>query len=207
MRNKVKKLVAECKRVALTVNSADGIQRIEDKYGTWFNDLYPIVKQRDSCDGICLYPIVKQRESCDGICLYPIVKQRDSCGATQVCEPSEFSKRLEMQRETEIQDERSPPIASPSSHLTADNVEGTIAQTRGKRTFVPTKDANKRRKIDSEMKETMQALIQENDKTNMLIKFMQEENEKSHEQIRFCQMLVGHIQISIFRQTFPVVQV
>ena len=93
MRNKFKTLVAECKHVALTVNSASGIQRIEDKYGKLFNDLYPIVKQRDSCD------------------------------ATQVCESSDFSKRLQMQRDTENQDERSPPIASPSSHLTADNVE------------------------------------------------------------------------------------
>ena len=109
MRNKFKTLVAECKHVALTVHSASGIQRIEDKYGKLFNDLYPIVKQRDSCD------------------------------ATQVCESSDFSKRLQMQKDTENQDERSPPIASPSSHLTADNVEGTIAQTRGKRIFVPQK--------------------------------------------------------------------
>ena len=126
---KFKKLVAECKSVSLTLKSAICIQRIKDKHGKWFNDLYPIVEKRDSCD------------------------------ATQVCEPSEFSKRLEIQREMEIQDERSPPIASPSSNLTADNVEGTIAQTGVKRIFVPTIGANKWRKIDNEMKETMQALI------------------------------------------------
>ena len=71
-----------------------------------------------------------------------------------------------MQKEMEIQDERSPPIASPSSHLKADNEEGTIAQTRSKKSFVPTKGADKQRKIDNEMKETTQALIQENDKTD-----------------------------------------
>ena len=51
LRSKFKKSVAECKRVALTIKSATGIERFQqDKgYGPWFNQLYSLVKTRDSC--------------------------------------------------------------------------------------------------------------------------------------------------------------
>ena len=51
MRTKFKKLISECKKAALTIKSATGIKRFqEDKgYGSWFDQLYPLVKTRDSC--------------------------------------------------------------------------------------------------------------------------------------------------------------
>ena len=52
LRSKFKKLVGECKKVALTVKTASGIENfIRDRgYGTTFNNLYSLVKTRDSCN-------------------------------------------------------------------------------------------------------------------------------------------------------------
>ena len=50
VRNKLKKLNSVCKKVALKTSTASGISRFLDKYGKWFQILYPIVKQRESCD-------------------------------------------------------------------------------------------------------------------------------------------------------------
>ena len=51
VRNKLKKLISECKKVALTVKTATGVNRFqEDKnYGPWFPMLFALVKTRDSC--------------------------------------------------------------------------------------------------------------------------------------------------------------
>ena len=50
--NKFKKLISECKKLALTVKTATGIKRIQDDkgYGTWFDQLFPLIKSRDSCN-------------------------------------------------------------------------------------------------------------------------------------------------------------
>eukprot|EP00794_Sanderia_malayensis_P020888 gene20888-22939_t len=50
VRNKFKKLTSECKKVALTTSTASGIKRFQVKFGKWFELLYPVVKQRESCD-------------------------------------------------------------------------------------------------------------------------------------------------------------
>lgn len=52
LRSKFKKLVGECKRVALTVKTASGIENfIRDRgYGATFNNLYSLVKTGDSCN-------------------------------------------------------------------------------------------------------------------------------------------------------------
>lgn len=51
LRTKFKKLIGECKKIALTVKSATGIKRLQDEkgYGPWFNQLFSLVKTRDSC--------------------------------------------------------------------------------------------------------------------------------------------------------------
>ena len=51
VRNKLKKLISECKKVALTVKTATGIDRFQEKknYGPWFPMLFALVKTRDSC--------------------------------------------------------------------------------------------------------------------------------------------------------------
>ncbi|PFX22343.1 hypothetical protein AWC38_SpisGene13176 [Stylophora pistillata] len=51
IRSKFKKLVSECKKVALTIKTATGIKWfLDDKgYGAWFDKLFAIVKTRDSC--------------------------------------------------------------------------------------------------------------------------------------------------------------
>ena len=48
---KFKKAIAECKKAALTIKTATGIKRfIEEKgYGSWFNTLFAIVKNRNAC--------------------------------------------------------------------------------------------------------------------------------------------------------------
>eukprot|EP00794_Sanderia_malayensis_P010337 gene10337-11412_t len=50
VRNKFKKLVAEYKKTAFTATTASGITRFQEKYGKWFTNLFPVVKQRASCD-------------------------------------------------------------------------------------------------------------------------------------------------------------
>lgn len=51
LRNKFKKLVGDCKKAALTIKTATGIQRFQDDkgYGQWFSQLYALIKTRDSC--------------------------------------------------------------------------------------------------------------------------------------------------------------
>ena len=51
LRNKLKKLISECKKAALTVKTATGIDRLQEQknYGSWFPMLFSLVKTRDSC--------------------------------------------------------------------------------------------------------------------------------------------------------------
>ena len=51
VRNKLKKLISECKKAALIIKTATGIDRFEEKkkYGPWFAVLFALVKTRDSC--------------------------------------------------------------------------------------------------------------------------------------------------------------
>ena len=52
LRSKFKKLAGECKKVALTVKTASGIENFirGGGYGTTFNNSYSLVKTRDSCN-------------------------------------------------------------------------------------------------------------------------------------------------------------
>ena len=45
------KCVGDCKKVALTIKTATGIKKIqrEKGYGAWFNQLFALIKTRDSC--------------------------------------------------------------------------------------------------------------------------------------------------------------
>ena len=51
LRTKFKKAVAECRKVALTMKTATGIKSFQEEngYGLWFNQLFALVKTRDSC--------------------------------------------------------------------------------------------------------------------------------------------------------------
>ena len=51
VRNKLKKLISECKKVALTIKTATGVDRFQENknYGLWFPMLFSLVKTRDSC--------------------------------------------------------------------------------------------------------------------------------------------------------------
>ena len=51
VRNKFKSCVSWCKRAALTITTATGITRFKNNkgFGRWFDQLYPVVKSRDSC--------------------------------------------------------------------------------------------------------------------------------------------------------------
>ena len=51
LRTKFKKLVAECKKISLTIKTVTGIKRVQDEkcYSPWFDQLYSLVKTRDSC--------------------------------------------------------------------------------------------------------------------------------------------------------------
>ena len=51
LKSKFKKLVAECKRVTLTTKTSTGVKRFQDDkgYSNWFNQLFEVIKTRDSC--------------------------------------------------------------------------------------------------------------------------------------------------------------
>ena len=51
VRNKFKKCIAECKHAAMTIKTATGIKRFQENkgYGAWFDQLFPLVQSRDSC--------------------------------------------------------------------------------------------------------------------------------------------------------------
>lgn len=52
MRTKFKKCVSDCKYAVLTIKTSTGIKRFqnEEGFGAWFNQLYALVKTRDSCN-------------------------------------------------------------------------------------------------------------------------------------------------------------
>ena len=52
LRSKFKKLVTECKKLAFTIKTASGVQNFirERGYGAAFDQLYALVKTRDSCN-------------------------------------------------------------------------------------------------------------------------------------------------------------
>ena len=73
LRTKFKKSISECKKVALTVKTATGIKQLQEEkgYGAWFNQLYALVKTRDSCQpwqaiepSTCDESISEPSESC-----------------------------------------------------------------------------------------------------------------------------------------------
>ena len=51
IRNKVKKIVAECKKASLIMRTASGVKRFteERNYGAWFTQLSALVKTTESC--------------------------------------------------------------------------------------------------------------------------------------------------------------
>ena len=52
LRNKFKKCISKCKKTALTVKTSTGVKRVQDEkqLGAWFNQLFPLVQTRDSCN-------------------------------------------------------------------------------------------------------------------------------------------------------------
>ena len=50
LRTKFKRCISLCKKAALTIKTSTGIKRFQDEkeLGQWFDQLYPIVKTRDS---------------------------------------------------------------------------------------------------------------------------------------------------------------
>ena len=52
LRNKFKKCITECKKIALTVKTSTGVKRVQDEkqLGAWFNQLFPLLQTRDSCN-------------------------------------------------------------------------------------------------------------------------------------------------------------
>ena len=51
LRTRFKKAVSDCKKAALTMKSASGIKRFQEEkgFGSWFNQLFALVKTRHSC--------------------------------------------------------------------------------------------------------------------------------------------------------------
>lgn len=80
LRSKFTKLVSECKKLALTIKTASGVQNFirERGYGAAFNQLYALVKTRDSCNpekavepsalSVENFELSKEREESDGNC-------------------------------------------------------------------------------------------------------------------------------------------
>ena len=51
VRTKFKRCISICKQVALTIKTSTGIKHFQEEreLGEWFNQLFPVVRTRDSC--------------------------------------------------------------------------------------------------------------------------------------------------------------
>ena len=167
-REKFKRCISECKKAALTLKTASGIKRFqEDKgYGKWFNQLLPLVQSRASCQ------------------------------PEEAIEPSAFTrKRREKSQEdkSSISSENSSPSSSiDASTCSPGNEE---EEDTAKKMFIPTK---MRRKSKGETAKVIADLVGkltktlEEDPTDKLIKFFENEIEKTRQhELRLFSMIFG----------------
>lgn len=103
LRSKFKKCIGECKRCALTIKTATGIKRFqEDKgYGSWFNQLFALVKTRDSCNPEqALEPSAESNTKTSSSDSFQV---SDSCGDTPVFVPVKSSSKKQKREDVMIQ--------------------------------------------------------------------------------------------------------
>ena len=168
-REKFKRCISECKKAALTMKTASGIKRFqEDKgYGKWFNQLLPLVQTRASCQ------------------------------PEQAIEPSSVNrKRKEHSPSPSPVEGSSFSISSSSSVPSTPQNGDEQEEAQPKRMFVPTKmrKRSKKEETTGAVTDLLKKLTQtlENDPTERLIKYFEEENERARQQeLRLFSMIFG----------------
>ena len=164
-RTKFKSCVSLCKTAAMTVKTATGIQRFQDdkNLGQWFNQLYPLVKSRESAQ------------------------------PEQAIEPSASQDVTIDENEDEdstygfdLQSETPSPCSSNSvssdGQTQAKKEPNKVLGKKRKNLFVPVK-TYKKKKSDP-MAEAVSSFnkLLNNDPTKDLMNFFKDENEKSRQQ-------------------------
>ncbi len=168
VRNKFKKLISECKKVALTTSTASGIKRFQDKFGKWFELLYPVVKQRESCDPD------QSIEPCT--------------------EMTEGGTLLDNSVVLESSSREDGPGNSSRDDGPGSSREDGKSNEKEKREklFIPKKQAHKRSRAMEELKTVVVSAMEKIDKTDNLIQYFQQENERARQhELQLFQMLTA----------------
>ena len=151
IRNKFKKCISECKKIALTVKTASGIKGIQDEknFGSWFTQLYELVKTRDSCR--------------------PELTIEPSFRAS----PSSELERTDNMDDNESEFDAENPSGSERSHSSARAKRTLFVPIRKAKT-------QKKEEILSTAVEILNKVVDSNP-TKELVTFFKEENERAHE--------------------------
>ena len=163
-RTKFKSCVSLCKTAAMTVKTATGIQRFQDdkNLGHWFNQLYPLVKSRESAQPEqAIEPSASQVVAID---------ENDYGDSTQSFDP---------------QSDTSSPSSSnsiPSFGQTMPREEPRNFSNKRKNLVVPVKTC--KRKKGNPLAEAVSSFnkLLDHDPTKELLSFFKEENEKNRQQ-------------------------
>ena len=167
-RTKFKSCISTCKNAAMTIKCASGIKRFqEDKnLGKWFNQLYPLVKSRESAQPEqAIEPSSLTRKNHKGNS-----RADDSLcdNAASATTPGTSSSNTSTSED------------STESNLENGDKKGTATRKRGRDLYVPVKD-DKRKKSDdaiSTIAASINKLTEKDNNTTDLLNFFREENER-----------------------------
>ena len=172
-RTKFKSCISICKNAAITIRTASGIKRFqEDKnLGKWFNQLYPLVKSRESAQpeqAIEPSSLIRWARGCSKADDSP----SDAATSTSAGNSSAISDIDESHESTDTED---------IPNATKNYVKGK--RKRGKNLYVPVKE-NKKRKCDdvfAGIATSINKLAEKDNSTTDLFKFLREENERARQ--------------------------
>ena len=153
-RTKFKSCISICKNAAMTIRTASDIKRFqEDKnLGKWFNQLYPLVKSRESVQpeqAIEPSSLIRPARGCSKADDSP----SDAATSTSAGNSSAISDTDESHESTDVED---------IPNATKNDVKGK--RKGGKNLYVPVKE-NKKRKCEDVLLVLQQALINWQKKT------------------------------------------
>lgn len=181
-RTKFKNCISMCKAAAMTIKTASGIKRFQDdkNLGNWFNQLFPLVKSRESAQPEqAIEPSSTDHQEVNS----PAAQQSnaDELSADTLSETS---------TESSVLSDGQPPTKRPRT---------SSMQQAKKDLFVPVKE--KKTEKAGAMAEAVKCFnrLIENDPTKDLIQFLKEDNEKTrrHEMEMFKLQMQSQMEMQL----------
>ena len=179
LRNKFKKCISECKKIALTVKTSTGVKRVQDEkqLGAWFNQLFPLVQTRDSCNPDMAVESSSSLQLSDG----ELVKRASDNRAPTDEQSSDGSLQLS---DGELV-KRASDNRAPTDEQSSDGFHQ--GDDSDKKQFVPIRKG-RRKKVKSQNSSSALSTAVElfekvvnNDPTTQLMHFFKEENQRARE--------------------------